>query len=125
MASWFGSRSNPNTTPPAAKLRVQTSIQGVIRPIVWGQTRISGNLIDYQDFTSVAPSTTGGKGGTFSTSGKGQTSSTSTTYSATVAIGLCEGPIGAITGVWENKSFGTVAQFGWTIFLGTYLQASW
>src|SRR6266699_2890980 len=125
MGSWFGAKSNPNTNPPAIKLRVQSSIQGVIRPIVWGQTRISGNLIDYQDFKSTSPASTGGKGGTFNTAGKGQSSSTSTTYSATVLVGLCEGPITAVTGVWENKAFGTPSKFGFTIFTGTYSQVAW
>ncbi len=119
MARWLA--GNKHTDPPASKLRIQTSLQGVIRPIVWGQTRISGNLIDYQDFHVHEPS--GGKGGVTGVSGKG--ANAGTTYSVTVAIGLCEGPITNVTGMWENKNFGTLSQFHFTLFNGSYTQGPW
>ena len=82
-------------------LRVQTAAYGQAIPIVYGQNRISGKLIWYGDFTPIAQSSkqaSGGKG-----LGGGTTRTTSYTYTAAVAIALCEGPIAQLCNVWDTK----------------------
>ncbi len=46
-------------------LQVQQSSQGLTLPVVYGRTRIAGNLIWYGDFTAIEKTTTtsSGKGG--------------------------------------------------------------
>lgn len=88
--------------PRLGALQVQQSSYGLALPIVYGRTRISGNLIWYGDFTAVAHTTTtssGGKGG-----GGGVTQeSTTYTYEAAVMMALCEGPVTGIVSIWQDK----------------------
>lgn len=82
-------------------LRVSTSAYGQGIPIVYGQNRIPGKLIWYGDFTPIAHTSrqaSGGKG-----FGGGTTSTTSDTYTAAVAIALCEGPIAQLCNLWDTK----------------------
>lgn len=84
-------------------LRVQQSAYGLALPIVYGRTRISGNLIWYGDFAAIATTTTttsGGKGGGGSVSQQ----NTTYTYEAAVLLALCEGPIGGVTSIWQAKN---------------------
>jgi Putative phage tail protein len=72
MAGLFSSGRVNNPQPPATSLRVTTSLQGQSRPIVYGQTRIAANLIDYAGFKATAVSNnSGGKGGLVGSGGKG------------------------------------------------------
>ncbi len=89
---------------PATALRVQSSANGVARPIVYGQARISGNLLWYGDFVAqgvYSQPASGGKGGG---GGGGGAQLTGYNYFASAAFGLCEGPITGIIQGWENKS---------------------
>lgn len=82
-------------------LRVSTAAYGQGLPIVYGQNRLPGKLIWYGDFTPIAHTSkqaSGGKG-----LGGGTTKTTSYTYTAAVAIALCEGPINALCNVWDTK----------------------
>jgi len=100
MSGLFGAqKSFSHVEPAAAGLRVQTSAYGGVIPIVFGRTRIAGNLIWYGDF--VATAHTDGAGG-----GKGGGSApgyTTYTYKTAFALGLCEGPITSINGAWSDK----------------------
>ena len=72
MAGLFSSGRVNNPQPPATSLRVTTSLQGQSRPIVYGQTRIAANLIDYAGFKATAVNNnSGGKGGLVGSGGKG------------------------------------------------------
>lgn len=91
-----------NTTTRADKISnftVNTAEYGAAVMEVLGTTRISGNVIYYDDFTAIEHSETQktGKGG--------GSSHTNITYTYTVAVilGLCEGPISGINRVWKNK----------------------
>ncbi len=53
------------------------------------------------------------------------TSSTNTTYSASVALGICEGPISGIGTVWSGKNITTTSAQGFSVFTGTYPQSPW
>lgn len=91
-----------NTTTRADKISnftVNTAEYGAAVMEVLGTTRISGNVIYYDDFTAIEHSETQktGKGG--------GSSHTNITYTYTVAVilGLCEGPISGINRVWVGK----------------------
>lgn len=108
---------------PAAGLRVQTSVLGKCWPLVYGTTRIAPNLIWYGDFVATPTSSPsqGGKG-IFSP----QTSTSSGfDYSASFALGLCEGPIPGIGNVYVDQTVENLAYYGFTAFLGTFPQTPW
>ena len=88
-------------------LKLQSSAYGVTIPVLGGVNRIPGNLVWYGDFKAVPKTTTesaGGKGGGV------KTQNTTYTYSASVLMGICQGPVGAIARVWKGKE---VFEGGW------------
>lgn len=121
-----GGGSGQNTVQPvAAGLRIQTSAYGLCLPLVYGRTRVTGNLIWFGDFTPIPHTTTssgGGKGG-----GAPSSSNTSFTYTTSFALALCEGTISQIYSGWRDKEQLTLAQINalFTTFLGTYPQTAW
>lgn len=129
MSGLLGGGKNTNTSAPVlAGLRVQTSVYGIPIPIVWGNARISANLLWYGDFTAIPHTSTqaaGGKGG------GGSYSSTTYSYQAAGFMGLCEGPISGIGQAWVAKdrvsATGAVSKggLGLAINLGNYPQAIW
>lgn len=82
-------------------IRIQTSILGTPIPIVYGRNRITGNLLDYFNFTATPQQHKGGKGGLFGSGAKGGQQEYD--YGASVIIGLCQGPISGIGGVWDSQ----------------------
>lgn len=101
-----------------AGVQIQTSLLGEPLVIGWGRTRVSCNLIDYVAFKAKAQKQ-GGKGGGY----------TSYTYSASIIMALCEGPIGGVRTVYKDSSvytgFGALAQAGLSLATGTLTQAPW
>ena len=96
-----GPKTQASSEPRLGAIRVQTSVYGRAIPLVWGKTRIQGNLIWYGDFVAVEhhQDTGGGKGG-----GANEGSDRITyTYEAAVAIALCRGPVEAIPQMWQNR----------------------
>ena len=96
-----GKKTISSSTPAIGAIKIQQSTYGVVLPIVWGRARISGNLIWYGDFKAVPHTTTtesGGKGG-----GGVTQKSTTYTYTASVAMALCEGPILDVVTTWRGK----------------------
>ena len=115
-----------NTTSRAdmiADFQINTASYGEVVPEILGTTRVSGNIIDYEDFTAHEHRTTTrtGKGG-----GSKHTD-ISYTYTVAAAIALCEGPIAGIGKVWKDKE---VFQYPneniqLTLFNGAVAQAPW
>lgn len=115
-----------NTTSRAdmiADFQINTASYGEVVPEILGTTRVSGNIIDYEDFTAHEHRTTTrtGKGG-----GSKHTD-ISYTYTVAAAIALCEGPIAGIGKVWKDKE---VYQYPnesiqLTLFNGAVAQAPW
>lgn len=115
-----------NTTSRAdmiADFQINTASYGEVVPEILGTTRVSGNIIDYEDFTAHEHKTTTrtGKGG-----GSKHTD-ISYTYTVAAAIALCEGPIAGIGKVWKDKE---VYQYPnesiqLTLFNGEIAQAPW
>ncbi|MGH9523412.1 MAG: phage tail protein, partial [Terriglobales bacterium] len=97
-----GSLASQNTNLGA--IRVQVSIQGSVRPLVFGTNRISAKLLDYDDFTATPVKNAGKKGGKGG-GGKagGNSGQTIYKYSASIMGGLCRGPIGGIGNVWDTQ----------------------
>src|SRR5579863_1563250 len=112
------SSSQASQQSQVSGLQIQSSVLGKVVPIIYGSTRVAGNLIDYDDF---AQSGGGGKGGgKGALSGKGANNK----FIASIMIALCEGPIIGYGLLWFNKSIEPVSQI-FTEFLGTYPQAPW
>jgi hypothetical protein len=98
-----GRRTNAQTPPAATSLRIQTSNAGMALPLVYGRTRLAGNLVWYGDFAAIPHSSGGGGGGGGKGGGGGGGGVTSYSYSASVVFGLCEGPIGGVGTIWRDK----------------------
>lgn len=77
---------------------LQSSCYGGVIPMAWGVCQLSGNIVWYGGFKSVATTKTqGGKGGVKQTS-------TSYAYQADVMMGLANTRISGITRIWKGKS---------------------
>lgn len=111
-------------------LQLQSSAYGVTIPILYGVTRVPGNMLWYAGFHATPHTesqTSGGKGG-----GGGVTQTTTTfTYSASIMMALGEGAVSAIPRIWVGKKLYTdgastaLAQLGLTLAAGTIGQSVW
>src|SRR5215831_4648 len=106
MGGILGGRTNAKQQKAVGSLQFQTSQHGGVIPLVYGTTRLSGNLLDYDDFRATASSKTGGKG---KGGGGGKGGGQQYTYSASFIMGLCQGPIAGIGTVWWDKNMSTLA----------------
>lgn len=105
-------------------LQVQRSSQGLTLPVIYGRTRVAGNLIWYGDFTTIEHKTTtqqGGKGG-----GGVTQEDIKYTYEAAVMLALCEGEISGVGRIWRDKEkFDSLAQLRLTLMRGSDEQPLW
>lgn len=93
-----GGSSTVTTSKKETGLDVTTSVFGNPIPIVFGTQKLSGNIIDYIDFTAIEHSqSSGGKGG-------GGVTTKSYTYKVAVDVGLCEGETNGIARVWDGST---------------------
>src|SRR6267143_5590749 len=120
MGGILGGGSNAKQAKAVGSLQFQTSQQGGAIPLVYGTTRMTGNLLDYDDFTATPSSKTGGagKGG-----GGGKGGGQQYKYSASVIMGMCQGPIAGIATVWWDKNVGTLSSLPAAVYLGSDGQA--
>ena len=119
-----GKHNSSSVTQQLAGIQIQTSIYGSCLPLVYGTTRISGNLIyaPAAGFVATPHNSTqsSGKGG------GGSQSNTSYTYNAFVIIALCEGPISSINQVWSAGALGSLGGYGFSFQAnGTRPQTPW
>ena len=89
MTGIIGGGSNAKQKTAVGSLQFQTSQKGAVIPLVYGTTRVAPDLIYYDDFTAT-PAASGlkGKGG-----GGGKTGNQQYNYSASVILGVCQGPV--------------------------------
>lgn len=82
--------------PQINETGVQTSAEGVQRPIIWGTIDVTGNIIQKGPSIKTTTEEEQGKGG--------GAEATVNHLSRTYAIRICEGPIGGILRIWaDNK----------------------
>lgn len=110
---------SPASKPSYTGLQGQTSANNVPIPWIRGTNAVAPNLIWYDNFKSVEHKQRIGKGL------GGGTTSTTFTYQADLQVALCEGPILGVGQIWVNKSVVTLADEGWTLFLGSRPQPVW
>ena len=114
-------RSASSTITRYAGIQVQTSALGLNVPVGWGTFRCKCNLVDYLDFKSKATKAAASKGGT----------TTGYTYSATVILALCEGPIDSVSTiyvdgkVYKNGAKTALAQANLNLHAGAIGQPVW
>lgn len=96
-----GSQTIATSATKLEALQFQSSAYGVTLPVVYGVTRIPGNLMWYGGFKAIPHTTTQGQGGK---GGSVETQQTSYTYQAAVMMGLCEGDIAGVAQVWRGKT---------------------
>ena len=101
---------------------VATASYGGTVPVVYGTSRLAGNVIYYDDFTAHEHRETQrtGKGG------KSKSVSITYTYTVAVILGLCEGPIHSVGKVWLGKDVYQYPsdQIGMTLYDGSQ-KAPW
>lgn len=118
-----GGKTISTTAVKLGGLTIQNTGYGVAIPIVFGTNRVAPNLIEYTNFIATAHTNTqsqGGKGGGV------QQQSTTYTYTATIIMGLCEGPIQAFGMLWLDKNtYTSPAGRNMSLFYGAYPQNPW
>ena len=123
MGFLFKGKSTTSRADMIADFQINTASYGEVVPEILGTTRVSGNIIDYDDFTphEHRSTTKAGKGG-----GAKHTNITYT-YSVAAAIALCEGPIAGIGKVWRDKEVYEYPneKIELTLFNGEIAQAPW
>lgn len=123
MGFLFKGKSTTSRADMIADFQINTASYGEVVPEILGTTRVSGNIIDYDDFTAHEHKSTTrtGKGG-----GAKHTNITYT-YSVAAAIALCEGPIAGIGKVWRDKEVYDYPneKIELTLFNGDVAQAPW
>jgi len=108
-------------TPDYTGLQIQTAVNALPVAIVWGQSKLAPNVIWYNNFQTIAQqSGGGGKGGIFSSG-----TTTGYSYTSSVMMALCEGPIGGINQIWRGQSLYTLSSLGLSLFTGTTPQTQW
>src|SRR5574343_477322 len=80
--------------PKVGDLQIQTSRDGVPRPIVYGVACVAGNIIDRTNPRIVKKKERAGKGGPVTITERAYLS---------FAVRICEGPAAGISRVWENE----------------------
>jgi len=116
MGGIVGGVSNAKQQKAVGSLQFQTSQHGGVIPLVYGTTRVSPNLIEYDDFQATPSSRQGGagKGG-----GGGKGGGQQYKYSASVIMGVCQGPIAGIGTVWWDKNVGALSSLPAAVYVGS------
>jgi hypothetical protein len=117
----LGHKSQSKTEVRLNGININQSNYGNAIPLVYGQNRAPLMLLWYGNWRAI-PHTQqqpGGKGG------GGGSSNTTFTYSASMIMGLCEGPINGVGQVWKDKTISSLAALGLTLFNGAGGQATW
>lgn len=116
--SFFMGGSGARTKPQYTGIQLQTSSSVIALALVWGMTRVAPNIFWYDDFKANKQKQKAGKG--FGGS------STGYTYSASIMLGLCHGPIFGVGRSFKDQDKVTdYTTLGFSLFLGELGQAPW
>lgn len=97
MSGILGGKTISQSATKIEAFKLQSSAFGVAMTLLYGLTRVPGNLLWYGGFKAVPHTTeSGGKGGV-------KIQNTDYTYTACVMMGLCEGQITGVTRAWKGK----------------------
>ncbi len=115
----FGGGTKRSEGPRLTDLRVLASEEGAAVPVMWGRMRLSGQVIWATNLEEEA------KTDTQKASSKGGPSAKSTTYSyyANLAVGLCEGEIDGVGKVWADGKLIDIASFTTRLYTGSEAQS--
>lgn len=116
MSFLGGAKSNAATAPDYTQVQIQTSSEGVAITVVYGVNRVAPNVIFLDNFKKHKSGGKGGKGG----GGKGSGGGTS--YTASLMLGICEGPIHGIDAVFKNTDVISLASLGMALYPGDATQ---
>jgi hypothetical protein len=122
-----GPIQNQEEGPRLTNLFVTSSSEGAAVLRVYGRMRVSPQMIWATNFREVVTTTTQTQGGGGKGGGGGQTvttTSTTYTYYVSFALGLCEGPIVDIGGVWADGKPLDMSQFTWRLYKGDESQGA-
>jgi hypothetical protein len=126
-ALFASSRERTLEGPRLADLEVMASTEGAPIVRVYGRARVAGQVIWATRLEEVVTSrseTVGGAGGGKGGGGSSVTTTTTTyAYFANLAVGLCEGPIGAVLRVWAEGKPLDVAALGMRFYRGDETQS--
>lgn len=112
LRNLFGG-NQPATSVDYTGFQIQTAVNTLPVPILWGTAKIAPNIIWYNNFIAInAGGGKGGKGGGGSSGKFGSSSSQTPSYFADLIMALCEGPISAINVIWKNQSIFSLASLG-------------
>ena len=102
----FGSRQEiAQEGPRLADLAVMASTEGAPIPRVYGRARLPGQVIwatNLEEVVSTTSQTAGGGGKGMGGSPAVTTNTTTYSYYSNFAVGLCQGPIGAVLRIWAD-----------------------
>jgi hypothetical protein len=126
MSNLFGSQ--PKIIPEFTGLQVNTSVQVLPIPIIYGCPRVSVNLIYYNGFNSqiVSSSSSGGKKGILG-GGKGQ-GGQQVEYFATIMMAIGEGQLGSPLIIYQDQEVWTPDTYptnGAYYYNGSSTQTPW
>ena len=118
----MGGKSASVSSPRINQLAVQTSALGLAISRGWGTGRMKCNLLWFGAFRSISHTEkSGGKGG--------GVKNTTYTYTASMILGICRGPISGIRGVYRDKDIFTgstaLSQAGLSLATGEIGQSPW
>jgi hypothetical protein len=117
-----GGQPQAQTQTVASGVSIQSSCYGNVVPVIYGQSRLTGNLLWYGDFQAIPVQSALGNGGK---GGNGSSGSTSYDYKASFIFALGEGPLGGVVNVWATKRKQTFANSHFSFANGTLGQATW
>ena len=102
-------------------MRITSATEGAVLPRLYGRMRIGGNIVWATDFREEVNTTTegGGKGG-----GGPKVTTTEYLYSASFAVGLCEGPITGIGRIWADGKVMDLTGVTWRWYPGDEAQGA-
>ncbi len=119
----FLSKNTVTRAEKVSAFSVNTAEYGAPVAEILGTTRISGNVIYYDDFTAHEHRETQRTGKGFG----GKTTNITYTYTVAVILGLCEGTVSGIGKVWIGKELYTYPNdaIQLSLFKGTADQSPW
>jgi hypothetical protein len=118
----MGGRERRTQGPRLADLDVMASTEGAPIPRVYGRARLAGEVIwatRLEEVVSTRSETQGGKG-----FGGASVSTTTYSYFANFAVGLCEGEIGAVKRIWADGKPLDLAGLNLRVYTGNEAQTA-